>query len=554
MSSLLTDHSDGERAPRAGNRAHSRALVGMESPRVTVETHLPGGLPGFTLVGLPETAVREARDRVKSAIQNCGFDFPQGKVVVNLAPAELAKEGARFDLAIAVSVLRATGQLPSRADRPYEFLGELGLFGELRATRGCLCAALAVQQQAGATRPPLHSRLQARLQPRLIIPAVNAPETCTGPRGLLLTAGHLTEVVRFLRDPHAHPLSPPTAAASAVASAEPANLADVLGQQAAKRALLIAAAGGHHLLLVGPPGTGKTMLARRLPGLLPDLDDGPAMEVAAVYSAAGLPAPAAGRPPFRDPHHSASAPAMAGGGRQALPGEISLAHHGVLFLDELPHFKPSVLDLLREPLESREISLARAGYRSTFPARFQLIAAMNPCPAGRHCSDHSCRCRPEQVRRYQGRISGPLLDRIDLHVAVQPVPHHLLIAGTAAAAETSATADAQPADAGESSGLALRRQVSAANALQNRRQGCRNADVAGSDLLQTARLDEAGRRLLERASARYSLSARGAHRVLRTARTIADLDGADTVSTGHLSEALSYRALDWDGGLGMAAR
>jgi magnesium chelatase family protein len=515
-----------ERPPSEGNRAYGRALVGMDSPRVTVETHLPGGLPGFTLVGLPETAVREARDRVKSAIQNCGFDFPRGKVVVNLAPAELAKEGARYDLAIAVSVLRATGQLPDRADRPYEFLGELGLFGELRATRGCLCAALAVQRDAG------------RMPTRLIVPTESAEEVAAGPRSLLLTARHLSEVVRFLRDPGAHPLDAPVPATRGAPPSTVPDLADVLGQHAAKRALTIAAAGGHHLLMVGPPGTGKTLLARCLVGLLPDLREAAAMEVAAVYSAAGLPAPTTGRPPFRDPHHSASAPAMVGGGRLALPGEISLAHQGVLFLDELPHFKPSVLDLLREPLESREISLARAGYRSVFPARFQLIAAMNPCPAGRHCSEHSCRCSQDQVRRYQGRISGPLLDRIDLHVAVPPVPRQLVF-GTANS-EASAVAE-------------TRQRVAAARAAQYARQQSLNAEMAGSAALHAARLEASGRRLLERASEQYVLSARGAHRVLRTARTIADLDGADAVGDAHLAEALSYRALDWDGGLGMAA-
>jgi magnesium chelatase family protein len=262
------------------------------------------------------------------------------------------------------------------------------------------------------------------------------------------------------------------------------------------------------------------------------------MEVAATYSAAALSAPAAGRPPFRDPHHSASAPAMVGGGRRGLPGEISLAHRGVLFLDELPHFKPSVLDLLREPLESRQISIARAGYRTTFPARFQLIAAMNPCPAGQTCTEHSCRCSPDQVRRYQARISGPLLDRIDLHVAVPPVPNALMVSGATSGDPASTT----------------RCAVAAARALQCQRQDCLNSELAGPDVLAAGRLAQDGRRLLERASESYALSARGTHRVLRTARTIADLAAAETVNTTHLSEALSFRALDWDSGLGMAAR
>ncbi len=316
-------------------------------------------------------------------------------------------------------------------------------------------------------------------------------------------------------------------------------LDDVVGQHAAKRAVVIAAAGGHHLLMVGPPGTGKTMLARRLPGLLPSLSERHAMEVAAAHSAAAVPAPPLGRPPFRDPHHSASAPAMVGGGREALPGEISLAHRGVLFLDELPHFKPSVLDLLREPLESRHISIARAAYRTTFPATFQLVAAMNPCPAGQTCSEQTCRCAPDQVRRYQARISGPLLDRIDLHVAVPPVPNAVMMApSTGERAESAA-------------GLCA--DVVRARATQIRRQGCLNSQLAGPQVLAGTRLDRDAQRLLTRAGEGYGLSARGTHRVLRTARTIADLDDAEGVSTRHLSEALSYRALDWARGAGLAA-
>jgi magnesium chelatase family protein len=512
------------------NRAFGRALLGLEAPAVTVETHLPGGLPGFTLVGLPEIAVREARDRVKSAIQNCGLDFPQGRVVVNLAPADLVKEGARFDLAIAVSILCATGQVPHQRAAEFEFLGELGLFGELRRVRGCLCAAFALRQ-TGARR-------------QLVIPAGNAAEAVLCQGDPMLPLAHLQDVVALLRSGAVASATVPVATAPAAVVADPERLDDVIGQHAAKRALGIAAAGGHHLLMVGPPGTGKTMLARRLRALLPPLVDETAMEVAAVYSAAGLAPPAGGSPPFRDPHHSASGPALAGGGNPAMPGEISLAHGGVLFLDELPHFRPGVLNLLREPLEARAITIVRARYRTRFPARFQLIAAMNPCPAGRVCARDTCRCTPDQVRRYQARISGPLLDRIDLHVAVPPVPRELLLAGPQRS---------DRGNAGDVAPVSPTVATAAAHARQRTRQGCLNAELPGSAVLAHAALDTAGRTLLAQAVGQFGLSARSTHRILRTARTIADMAAEERVLHAHLGEALSYRALDWDRGLGMSA-
>ncbi len=499
----------------ARSRTFARALFGLAAPRVIVESHLLGGLPGTTLVGMPAASIREARDRVKSALTNCGYDYPDGRVVVNLAPVDLAKEGARFDLAIAVSILRASGQLrePQR-EGAVELLGELSLAGELRGVRGSLCAAL-----------DLASR------DRLVVPRENAGEALLAGKRVS-SLGHLKEVIRLLEGESEANFRSPLPAEDHPATGP--ELPMVVGQETAKRALAIAATGGHHLLMVGPPGTGKSLLARHLPSLLPPLTEREIMEVAAICSAAGQrPADFRARP-VRSPHHSVSATAMTGGGPHPRPGEISLAHNGVLFLDELPHFKPSVLDGLREPLETGEISISRAAGTAHFPAGFQLLAAMNPCPAGLVCSEGHCRCRPEQRQRYQSRISGPLLDRIDLHVPISEVPSQRLLA-----------ADSEGWNTDE-----LRARISVARARQLDRQGSTNARLPGAALRKICGLGAAEVRLLERASERYRLSARGLHRVLKVARSIADLAGSEQVQPEQLVEALGFRAMDWSGGSG----
>ncbi len=487
---------------------HSRAQVGVEAPPVTVEAHLANGLPALTLVGLPETAVKESKDRVRSAIQNAGFDFPPRRITLNLAPADLPKDGGRFDLAIALGVLAASEQVPAASLAELECLGELALSGELRPVQGVLPAALAARA-AGRT---------------LVVPRANAEEASLASGLKVLAVDHLLQIAAHLNG-HTT-LSPYQANGLLRQEAAYPDLAEVQGQLAAKRALLIAASGGHNLLLSGPPGTGKTLLASRLPGLLPPLSEEEALEVAAIHSVAShAPLTAWPRRPFRQPHHSASGPALVGGGSRPQPGEISLAHHGILFLDELPEFDRKVLEVLREPLESGHIVIARARDKVRFPARFQLVAAMNPCPCG-YLGDPGgrCRCTPEQIQRYRAKLSGPLLDRIDLHLTV-------------ARESTSLLPSSQ---AGESSAQVATR-VSQARQRQLARQGCANAFLDLPGLQQHCRLPETDRLWLEQACERLNLSLRAAHRLLKVARTLADLEGASEIGRAHLAEALQYR-------------
>ena len=487
---------------------HSRAQVGVEAPAVSVEAHLANGLPGITLVGLPETAVRESKDRVRSAIQNSGFDFPARRITLNLAPADLPKDGGRFDLAIALGVLAASGQIPTPPLAELECLGELALSGALRPVQGVLPAALAARA-AGRT---------------LVVPRANAEEACLATGLQVLAADHLLEIAAHL---NGHTPLPPYSTNGLLREA-PAypDLAEVQGQLAAKRALLIAASGGHNLLFSGPPGTGKTLLASRLPGLLPPLSEEEALEVAAIHSVAShTPLSAWPQRPFRQPHHSASGPALVGGGSRPQPGEITLAHQGVLFLDELPEFDRKVLEVLREPLESGQIVIARARDKVRFPARFQLVAAMNPCPCG-YLGDPGgrCRCSAEQVQRYRAKLSGPLLDRIDLHLTV---------------ARESTRLQA-PAEAGENSASVAAR-VARARQRQLQRQGCANAFLDLPGLRRHCVLAPTDQAWLEQACERLNLSLRAAHRLLKVARTLADLEELAEIGRAHLAEALQYR-------------
>lgn len=487
---------------------HSRAQVGVEAPAVSVEIHLTNGLPSLTIVGLPETAVRESKDRVRSAILNSALDFPRKRITLNLAPADLPKEGGRFDLAIALGLLAASAQLPGGCLDGFECLGELALSGHLRPVRGVLPAALAARD-AGRC---------------LVVALANAEEACLATGLKVYAIDHLLELVGHFNRQHI--LSPYQSQGLLSQAVIYPDLIEVQGQHAAKRALVVAAAGMHNLLLSGPPGTGKTLLASRLPGLLPPLTEKEALEVAAVQSVVNI-EPLRGWPrrPFRQPHHSASGPALVGGGSRPQPGEISLAHQGILFLDELPEFDRKVLEYLREPLESGCIVIARAHSKVRFPARFQLVAAMNPCPCG-YFGDPSgrCLCTPEQVQRYRNKLSGPLLDRIDLHISVA----------------REATSLRVPKQLGLSSAQAVE-QVCAARDRQLKRQGCSNAQLDLNTLRTHCVLTENDRVWLEQASERLNLSLRATHRVLKVARTLADLEDVPSISRSHLAEALQYR-------------
>jgi len=522
----------------------SRAQLGLQAPRVSVEVHLPSGLPGFTSTGI---SGGELRDRVKSAIQNSAFEFPAGRIVVNLGPAELPKSGGRYDLAIAAGILVASAQLPAASLKDLDLLGELSLFGDVRPVRGALIAAREAHNAGRKLLCPSDNQQEFSSLLFDAVGTVGAGKGHNGAEGIKLIS-HINQLANL------QSLSTPNLETQQSRWRKSHPLSQVIGQPRAKRALTIAAAGGHHMLMSGPPGAGKTMLAECLQDLLPPLNPKSFAEVAEIYSLSSLSPPPGGQAPFRSPHHSASSAALTGGGSPPAPGEISYAHHGVLFMDEMPEYRRDLIEALREPMEAGRIRISRRGFAMQYPARFQLVAAMNPCPVGLSCKPINCRCPPEQAQRYKNRISAPILDRIDLHINVQPVPLNALLEKAAyqpdliekdSHSETSSTE--APAD--------YLHAIERARELQFNRSQCLNAHLDPEQTDAWCNCTPAAIPLLKQAAEHLELSARGYFRALRVARTITDLDAVQKgsehtseninrqITEQAITEALGYRAL-----------